>query len=233
MSTPRTSLPSSRNRSTSARPMNPAAPVTRTRPGASATVLHAIDGCVRALRGLRVGEIDVRWQLDVQLPRWVELHVRRLGTAVEHVTAARPVLGDEVEVPAGHLDPLGVLGEAEAEHRAVDASQLEDVLLGHDLGEGPVGRLLSGNRSCSDEFEAPVDPDRARGRLGGYAAVDLGEQPVMVERALEVEADGRMEGDDDREGSQLIRRYLGDAALHVGPVEAAVDGDHLPVQMVE
>src|SRR3954470_7871818 len=160
-STPRTSLPSSRNRSTSARPMKPAAPVTRTRPGASATVLHAIDGCVRALRGLGVGEVDVRWQLDVQLPRWVELHVRRLGAAVEHVTAARPVLGDEVEVPAGDLDPLGVLGEAEAEHRAVDAGQLEDVLLGDHLGQLPIGRLLAGDRSRPDQLEATVDPDGA------------------------------------------------------------------------
>src|SRR3954447_5210691 len=170
-STPRTSLPSDRNRSTRVRPMKPAAPVTMTRPGASATVLHLVDRGVGSLRGVGVGEIDSRRQLDVQLSGWIELDVGRLGAAVEHVAAPRPVLVDEVEVPAGDLDPLGVLGEAEAEHRPVRAIQLEDVLLRDDLGKRPVGRLLARYRSRPDRLETPVDPDGTGGRVRGDPAI--------------------------------------------------------------
>src|SRR3954447_17010192 len=101
--------------------MKPAAPVTMTRSGASATVLHPVDSGVGALRGVGVGQIDSRRELDVQLTGWIELDTGRLGAAVEHVAAPRPVLVDEVEVPARDLDPLGVFREAEAEHCPVDA----------------------------------------------------------------------------------------------------------------
>jgi len=78
-------------------------------------VLHPIDGGMRVLRRVRVGEVDAGRELDVELSRGIEPDVRRLDAGVEHVAAAPSVLGDEVEVPAGNLDPLGVLGKAEAE----------------------------------------------------------------------------------------------------------------------
>src|SRR3954451_6540905 len=105
------------------------------------------------------------------------------------MTAARAVLADEVEVPPALLDPLRILGKAEAEHRSVDRSELEHLLLGDHLREWPVRRLLPGNRARPDELEAAVDPHSAGGRVGGDAAVDLGEQPVMVDRSLQVELD--------------------------------------------
>src|SRR4051794_24851824 len=102
------------------------------------------------------------------------------------MTAARAVLADEVEVPPAHLDPLRVLGKAEAEHRAVNRSELEHLLLGDHLSEWPVRRLLPGNRARPDELEAAVDPHRAGGRVGGDATLGLGGAPGLAARCPSV-----------------------------------------------
>ena len=69
------------------------------------------------------------------------------------------VLVDEVEVVAADLDPLGVVGEAEAEHRPGDVGQLEDVLL-ERRPRSAAGRAGSG--------AAPSGHGPARsGRRGG------------------------------------------------------------------
>ena len=106
-----------------------------------------------------VGEVDPRRQLDVEVVGGVEAGAQSVRARVEDVAAAAAVVADEVEVVAGDLDPLDVGGEAEAEHRAGDVGELEDVLVGDDLGQRPVGRRLA---------PAPSGRGPARsGRRGG------------------------------------------------------------------
>ena len=77
-----------------------------------------------------------------------------------------------MEVVAGDLDALDVLGEAEPEGGARNVLQLEDVLVGDHLGERAVGRLLSRHRAGPHRFEATVDPQRAGSRPFGQPLVD-------------------------------------------------------------
>ena len=103
------------------------------------------------------------------------------------MAAAGAVLADEVEVVAAHLDPLGVVGEAEAEHRPRYVRQLEDVLLGDDLGQRPVGRALARHRAGADEIEAPVEADRAGGSVRRDQLVEPGQQLGVIERAVDLD----------------------------------------------
>src|SRR4051794_27530641 len=159
----------------------------------------------------------------------MEANVGRLHAAIEDMTAARPVLADEVEMPAGHLDSLGVLGEPEAEHRPVETGELEDALAGDNLGQRPIGRFLARDRSPPDALESPVDPHSAGGRVGGDPPIDFGEQAIVVDRALEAEVEIGLEGDDDCERRPLLGRNLADPTLDVSPVEVAGDGGPLPL----
>src|SRR3954447_16201456 len=93
-------------------------------------------------RGGRVGQIDAGRKLDVEIAGRVYADVRGLEPAVQHVPAAQPVLTDEVQVPAAHLDPLGEGGKSKADDRAVRVRELEDSLVRDDLGQRPVRRLL-------------------------------------------------------------------------------------------
>src|SRR5262245_46818280 len=79
---------------------------------------------------------------------------------VEHVAAAPTALVDEVEVVAADLDPLGIAGKAEAEHRPRDVVEIEDPLLGDHLGQRPIGRMLARDRAGAHRLEAPVEADR-------------------------------------------------------------------------
>ena len=55
----------------------------------------------------------------------------------------------------------------------------------------------------------------------------------MIQGSLQVELDGRLEGDDNGEWGPLRAGELLGPALHVGAVEATVERDHLAVQVVD
>src|SRR6476646_1412064 len=111
----------------------------------SPLMLRSLQGLVRRALELGSGQVDPRGQLHMEVARGVELSMHVPGTAVEDVAAPRAVLADEVQVVSADLDPLAVVGEAKAEHGSRDVLQLEYVLLGDNLGQRSVGRLLSGH----------------------------------------------------------------------------------------
>jgi hypothetical protein len=180
----------------------------------------------------RVGQADPRWKLDLQLARGVEPDQGRGGAGIQDVAAAGAVFADEVQVPAAHLDALCVGGEPEAHHRSLDVPKPEHVLIGDDLGERAVGRLLPWDRTGLDEREATVDPDGTGGGAGGNALLDRRQQRIVVERSLEAEVEIGVEGNDHRERGALGAGQLVDPALDVGPVEATVEGHHLPIEVI-
>ena len=55
----------------------------------------------------------------------------------------------------------------------------------------------------------------------------------MGERAGDLRLDRRRERGDHRERGPLLRRHLGERSVDRGPVEAAVEGDHLAVEAVQ
>ena len=120
-----------------------------------------LDRSVRGRGHAAVGQVDARRQLDVQVVGWVDADAHAGGPQIEHVPAPRAVGADEVEVPAGDLDALGVLGEAEADERAVHWTQLELVLLADHLGQRAVGRRLARHGAGSHPLEAAVHAQRA------------------------------------------------------------------------
>ena len=83
----------------------------------------------------------------MQVARLVDPHRHAARPAGQHVPTAAPIGVDEVEVIPGHLDALRVAGKAEADDRALDVVEVEDVLLVGDLGERRVRRLVSGHRA--------------------------------------------------------------------------------------
>jgi hypothetical protein len=148
----------------------------------SAGVLDLFDRGVGRRRELGIGELDADRQLDVEVTGGIDAHAQAPSAArAEHVAAATAVLADEVEVVAADLDPLGVVGEAEAEHRSRHVDELEDVLLCDDLRQRSVGRALARHGTSADELEAPVDADRAGGGAGRDQLVELREQLVVLE----------------------------------------------------
>jgi len=84
-----------------------------------------------------------------------------------------------------------------------------------------------------DQLEGPVDPHRAHGRARGRVAVELVDELVVVRRPVDREVHDRIEERHDRERRARRGRNLADVPVHVGPQEAAVERDHLPVQAVQ
>jgi hypothetical protein len=107
------------------------------------------------------------------------------------------------------------------------------MLVGDHLAERTVGRPLAGNRARPDQLELAVHPHRRGARTRRHPLVEGGNQGVVVERAVELELDLRLEPDDDRERRQGAWLNLVDRAVDVGPVEAPVEGDHLSVERVQ
>ena len=152
----------------------------RMRPLRSPLVLHSLQGLVRRALELGSGQVDPGGQLHVEVARRVECRAHARGAAVEDVAAPRPVLADEVEVVSADLDPLAVVGEAKAEHRPGDVLELEYVLLGDDLGQRAVGRLLSGHRTGANQLEAAIDPHRPRRGSGRDQLVETRQRARLV-----------------------------------------------------
>src|SRR4051794_20171695 len=121
----------------------------------SAAALDRVDRGVGLGGKVGVGEVDRRGELDVEVVGGVDPGAQRAGRArAEDVAAAATGGVDEVQVVAGDLDALDVGGEAEADHRALDVVELEDVLVGDDLSERAVRRLLGGGRAGGRPPEA-------------------------------------------------------------------------------
>ena len=96
--------------------------------------------------------------------------------------------GDEVQVIAVDLEPLGVVGEPEADHGAGDVAELEHALFVDDLAQRPVRGQLARDRAGADELELAVDADRAA-RVGvGGDEVELGEHLRERHRARRASA---------------------------------------------
>ena len=110
--------------------------------------------------------------------------------ALEQVPTGSPVLGNEVEVIARHVEPLSIIGKAEAHEAAPDVVQLEDGLVLHDLDEGRVGLALPGHAARLDVVEKAVYPngvsrvrvaeDAVQARAEIYVAHRAGERLAQV-----------------------------------------------------
>jgi hypothetical protein len=94
-----------------------------------------------------------------------------------------------VEVIAAHLEPSGIVGKAEADHRPGGVVEVEDPLFGDDLGKRPVGRTLARHRARMDELELTLDPQRAGGGAGGNAGIEGGAEVLVAERLGELEVE--------------------------------------------
>lgn len=140
---------------------------------------------------------------------------------------------DEVQVVAADLDPLRVGREAEADQGAADVAQLEDVLLGDDLGQRPVRRFLPWHGAEAERIEAAVDSYRAGSGVVADQLVKPLQQLLVREGPGEGRVDLRLEPGDDREGGPRAGGHGMDAALDVGPVEATVERDHLAIETVQ
>src|SRR4051812_21534819 len=93
--------------------------------------------------------------------------------ALEQVPTATPVLGDEVEVVARHVEPLGVIREAEAHEAAPDVVQLEGRLVLNHFDEGRIGLALPGHAARLDVAEKAVYSN-------GVAHVRVAGDPVQA-----------------------------------------------------
>src|SRR5215203_4005635 len=94
----------------------------------------------------------------------VDIELAASQPASEHVTACAPIRGDEVEVVAGNVQTLRVVGEPEADEATRDVVKLEGGLVLDDLCEGRVGLVLAGHAARLDVLEASVHPDGAARR---------------------------------------------------------------------
>jgi len=188
---------------------------------------------VGSRRQVGVVELDCGWQLDVEVAGGIEPGPQAGAARAEYVAAAAAIGADEMQVVAGHLDPLDVSGEAEAEHRPLDVGELENVLVGDDLGQWPVGRILRRHRTSADELEVAVEADRAGGGTGGDKPVHPCQQLLVLQPLLDLPLDRGLEpGDDGERGARGWRNRL-HVAVDVSPEELAVEGDHLAVETVQ
>src|SRR4028119_1357338 len=86
--------------------------------GAALSPLDAVQ--LLSLRGreIRRGKVDAVGELEPQVRLLVDGELAARQVETEHVPAGAPVVCDEVEVVAGHVEPLGVAGKAEAHDAA-------------------------------------------------------------------------------------------------------------------
>jgi hypothetical protein len=195
--------------------------------------LGAFDRGVGGGGEIGVRQLDPGRQLDVEVVGGVDPGTQPVRSRVEDVAAASAVVADEVEVVAGDLDPLDVGRETEAEHRAGHVPQLEDVLVGDDLGQRPVGRALGRHRAGADEVEVPVETDGAGSCSLRNESVEPRQQLLMAELPLKLLVDLRLELSNDRERRLRLGGDPADVAIDVGAEELAVEGDHLAVEPVQ
>ena len=107
------------------------------------------------------------------------------------------------------------------------------MLVGDDLGQRPVGRGLARHRARADQLEAAVEADRAGGGAGRDQLVEPRQQLLVGEPALDPLVDRRLEAGDHGERRPLPGPDRVHVPVDVGPVEAAVEGDHLAVEPVQ
>ncbi len=110
--------------------------------------------------------------------------------------------------------------------------QLEDLLVRDDLGERPVRRLLARHRSGPDSSKRPSILTAQEARRPESAGRP---RPAARHGRSSPRGRSRPPGRTERPRRRGSARWRapGDVPVDVGPVEAAVDGDHLAVEMVE
>jgi hypothetical protein len=149
------------------------------------------------------------------------------------MTTGAPVRGDEVEVVAGDVQTLRVVGKPEADQTSRDVAKLEGGLVLDDLYEGWVGLALAGHAARPDVLEVSVYADGAAHRSPTDNSVQ-----VVTER-LEAHRHGQRLGRIRLEDGDHGEWGPGSPFDSVGPsvglylVEAAVQADHLAVESVE
>src|SRR5215208_6609233 len=163
----------------------------------------------------------------------VDIELAASQPASEHVTTGAPVGGNEVEVVAGDVQTLRVVGKPEADETTGDIVKLEGGLVFDDLYEGWVGLALARHAARLDELEVPIHPDS-----GAHGAPT--DNPVqVVAKCLEVHRHGKGLGRIRLEDRHHGERGPGPSFDSVGSsvglylVEAAVQADHLAVESVE
>jgi len=161
----------------------------------------------------------------------VELATNQLAS--EHVTTGTPVRGNEVEVVAGDIQTLRVVGKPEADETTRDIVKLEGGLVFDDLYEGWVGLALAGHAARLDVLEAPIYPDS-----GAYCSPT--DNPVhVITKALEAhlygEPPGEVRLEERHYGERGPRLSVDGISPPIRPylVEGAVQADHLAVERVE
>src|SRR3954453_8689226 len=136
-----------------------------------------------------------------------------------------------MEVVTGDVQALGVVGEPETHEATPEVAQFEDGLVLHALQERGVRFVLAGHAPGFDVLEAPVRPDGAadaRVEESVYAGTEAGE-------IRSVERSGQVRLEKGHDGERWLRAPIDRLHRSVGSylVEAAVEGDHLPIQCLE
>ena len=152
---------------------------------------------------------------------------------VEHVTTSVAVGANEVQVKAGHVDALGVVREAEANHGAGDVGEFEERLVLGDFGQGWVGFYLARHAAGFDVREVTVDAHGIEVVLRRHEGGELGGQIRKGKGLLgDPTGFGLKELDDGKGGAERVcdRKHL---AVTFDLEEFAVDGDHFAVKGVE
>ena len=144
-----------------------------------------------------------------------------------------PVGSHEVEVVAGHVDALRVVGKPEPDHRALDVAELENVLVLHHLAHRRIRLVLAGNRAGSHGIEVTVDAQRVRRGEIAEPGVERLHEPGVVERVGELEMARRLEEGEDGERRPALGLDGVDGAVERGAEERPLEGDHLAVARVE
>src|SRR4051794_19647464 len=154
---------------------------------------------------------------SVELDQPVAAHVvpdpRLTDPAVEDVPADLAVVGEEMPVVAGDVQPPDPRRAADAHERPAHVLVRPDRLALRHLTQRPVGRLLAVDAPQGDRGETTIDPDGEEVVLLRQdvvqAGVKVGEAAGLGTRELAVLPERR----DDRKGSRAVGAHRLDHAI--------------------
>jgi hypothetical protein len=161
-------------------------------------------------------QLDPGRELDLDLGLVVDADNSLGQAAGEHVAAARAVVGEEVQVTAGQVEPAVVCRKAEADDDAGDVAFLERALSNEHIRKRRIGPVLGADGAEVDMLEATVDP---HGGACGRGRQELPQQCVDVLGDAHVELGAGLKGGDDGE-----RAATGRLGPMCGPVLAWLPG---------
>src|SRR5687767_12270948 len=97
--------------------------------GCALLPLDAVQGLPLCVRLVWCWQAHIWWQLEPEVSFVVDVELATNQPASEHMTAGAPVRSDEVEVVAGDVQTLRVVGKPEADEATRDVVKLKGGLV--------------------------------------------------------------------------------------------------------